>query len=268
MSTRNTGVDARGPRLPERRPKGMSRSTYDRLRPHWHLIGQMSDEALSRTSGISRYTIWALRHRLKIPTYRPPPPTIPALQRDEARRRILARETLSGIARDLGIQWAVLRAYATEVGYDPAWKKLHHKKPSLMVGRMPKAEVLRRFDAGETLDAIATRSGVSRERIRQIADKSGRQPRHIARHQAALLRQSRLIAARQRRRALRIANKKRTAERRAKTGARYLRKARPLWQRGDSIRTIAQVYGLSPNSMAWWIFSGRKQFGWFPRRRR
>ena len=268
MTARNSGVDARGPRLPEHRPQGMSRSTYDRLRPHWHLIGQTSDVTLSRTSGVSRLTIWELRHRLKIPTYRPSPPTIPAALRDDVRRRILAREKLTDIARDAGITWTVLRAFATEVGYDPEWKKLHMKKPSLMVGRIPKAEALRRFDAGETLDAIATRSGVSRERIRQIANKCGRQPRHIARHQAALLRRARLNAVRQRQRALRIVSKKRTAERRAKTTARYLKKARKLWQRGDLIRAIAKVYGLQPNSMAWWIFIGRKQFGWFPRRRR
>ena len=76
-----------------------------------------------------------------------------------------------------GSRGGILRAFATEVGYDPSWKKLHLTKPSLKVGRIPKAEVLRRFDAGETLDVIATRSGVSRERIRQIANKCGRQPR-------------------------------------------------------------------------------------------
>lgn len=44
------------------------------------------------------------------------------------------------------------------------------------------AEILAAFDAGETLDAIGHRHGITRERVRQIAKKAGKQPRMVDLH--------------------------------------------------------------------------------------
>lgn len=255
-----------GTELPVSCPAGISLRTFERLRPYWHRLGQMADEEMSRVSGVSRGTVWGLRRRLGIPVYSRVAPEVPAALKAQVRARILAREKLKGIARDMRISWLALRAFATEVGYDPAWKRVHMTPPSKTVGCMTKMDVLRRFDAGETLDSIAKRAGVSRERIRQVAEKAGRHARQAGRHRTAVRRRAKIRAAIERRQAQLPAKMKRTAERRRKKEVRFLTVARKLWRRGQTIRAIAQVYGLTTNSMGWWIYVGRKHLRWFPHR--
>lgn len=105
-------------------------------------------------------------------------------------------------------------------------------RPQTKSGR--NAAVLSAFDAGETLAAIGERHGLTRERVRQIVTRAGREPRRIKIH------------LRSERRAKAAAD--RATARKAARGA-IVEQAVELIRAGASVRKAAMRVGLGENTL-------------------
>lgn len=91
-------------------------------------------------------------------------------------RPILQQMANEGLSRKeaaklLGVRYQVFSSLVAGIGVE--WLKLGGRPADLN----RRAAILALYDAGETLEAIGDRFGVTRERVRQIVKKSGRKPR-------------------------------------------------------------------------------------------
>lgn len=245
---------------------GITQRTFDLLRPVFHLIGVEADTELARRSGGPRSQICWIRHSLHIPA-RPAVVITPA-QRRECLRRVRARESLKSIAAVTGLTVQTVKTLALPLGWTPEWTK-HHARPkrSNTVGRLSRIEMERLLRAGKKLREVADLAGVSAQRIVQVAKAIGMPGQH------ELSRPQREKRRRERERERELKRRRRAKERAARpakllaTLRRYLGRARQLYDKGLSISDIAKRYQIPPQSMSWWLFRGRRQLGWFPRRR-
>lgn len=174
------------------------------------------------------------------------------------------KNPISQLAKRAGVPSSLVRAFACNIAWDRSWARWNTQRE--WIGRLRRSEVLRRYRRGESLASIAKRTGCTGENIRSVALRDGLIPRAAERHRLAEQRKclrEQLIAKRR---------AERTQERAARKQARlarlrvFLAPARKWWQRGHSVKRIAQEYGLHHNAMAWWIFRGRTELEWFPRR--
>ena len=128
---------------------------------------------------------------------------------------------------------------------------------SALCGSMSVRDILGLVDQEVAYDTIAARAGVSRERIRQIAARAGRQLRSELRAE-----KSRLAKAEK---AKRLPDK--NALRLEQMRERF-REANEMFKRNESVYRIATKVGCSTNMMNQYIHRCRKLLGdgWFPYR--
>ncbi|HYE05695.1 MAG TPA: sigma factor-like helix-turn-helix DNA-binding protein [Planctomycetota bacterium] len=186
-------------------------------------------------------------------------------------RRIAARlkagDSKQAIRRAEKLSYERVDAVARAMGWKRDWLAAavwDHRRTCAI----DEKEILKRFDAGETLQAIGDRAGITRERVRQIVRDSGRTARRIA--QKPLVEERRRERERERARAklqrqVEVLRRRRDADKRLE---KHLAKANALWRDGRSISQIAKAYRVPSNSMGWYIFMARTRLGaqWFPRR--
>ncbi len=186
-------------------------------------------------------------------------------------RRIAARlkagDSKQAIRRDEKLSYERVDAVARAMGWKRDWLSAavwDHRRTCAI----DEKEVLKRFDAGETLQAIGDRAGITRERVRQMVRDAGRTARRIA--QKPQVEERRRERERQRARArlqrqVDALRRRRDADKRL---VKHLAKANALWREGRSISQIAKAYRVPSNSMGWYIFMARTRLGapWFPRR--
>ncbi|MBA3845657.1 MAG: hypothetical protein H0X45_03305 [Planctomycetes bacterium] len=181
--------------------------------------------------------------------------------------RLKAGDSKQAIRRDEKLSYERVDAVARAMGWKRDWLAAavwDHRRTCVI----DEKEVLKRFDAGETLQAIGERAGITRERVRQIVRDSGRTPRRVA--QKPQVEERRRERERQRARArlqrqVDALRRRRDADKRLE---KTLTKANALWRAGSSISQIAKTYRVPSNSMGWYIFMARSRLGaqWFPRR--
>ena len=115
------------------------------------------------------------------------------------------------------------------------------------------AEIL----AGKPHSKLSRAYGLSRERVRQIAQSlgapTGREIQLVARHKKEQIRQQRAA---------------RRQEQREKQRYEHYRRWRELWYEGVPVRDMAEELGLKPTSVGVRIANLRHEYpDWFPRRR-
>lgn len=245
---------------------GITARTFRLLTPHFAAFGRRSDgEIAAAITGGSRSHITTLRRCLGIPRY--VRPSMGPAAEEACREQIRQGRPLTAIAAALGVPWSSVRRVARTLGWARSWVVRPARGRSNHVGRLAKAEVAALLSEGLTLPAVARRAGVSHQRIVQVRDELGlpsQTERHRRRRELARQRAERERRARRKRWLAERA--RRPARRRAKL-RRFLARARRLYARGWSARRIAAAYGIPTRSMAWWIYIGRTQLGWFPKRR-
>lgn len=243
--------------------QGLHATTFERIRPFFHLIGVESDTEVARRSCSYRPTISWIRSTLNIPAR--PRIVITVEQKAECLRRLRAGEPLNQVARAIDLGVVSVRNLAETIGWDESWSRQHRlPKPAMKIGRLSRARIEAELRKGANRSRLARLAGVSPQRIGQIATYAGipgrRELLRPKREAARLAKEKDRDKARKRRLRERLA---RPARYRAKL-RKYLAKARTLHRRGKGISEIAKVYRMPTNSMAWWLFRGRRDLGWFP----
>ena len=233
-----------------------------KLAPHLSLVGRCSDAELARRVRCSRTVIDCLRVVLRIPAFVPDglPPAVKA----ECVRRIRSREYLIRIADDLRVTVGQVRKVAATIGWDQSW--ISRRTKSDQVGCLPRARVLDQIRRGDTFTAIAARAGVSHQRIAQVYKETGLPGRHELAKPLVEARRQRLVREREQACAKRSKDREQRRTRRTAKLRRFLAVARRLYDRGVFVNEIAKRYQIPGRSMSWWIFRGRREFGWFPKR--
>lgn len=225
-------------------------------------MGVMSDADLARELGTYREAVTAYRNEHGIPRFRPSE----EIPRDELKRieeNLKRGASIKEICEATGRPRCSIRKVAESFGWRRSWLKHAPRGLSHTVGHLTREEIFTHYDAGVSNSEIARQAGVSPERIRQVIAQSGRDSAST-KHARVMLERLKEQAERSAQyRAQRSLNReRRKAEHRA-----YLNLAETMWP-NSTIYQIAEAYGLAPNSMSWWIFYGRKNFGLFPKRTR
>lgn len=238
--------------------------TFDRLRPFLHLVGVETDTAIAQQSRVVRPLITWLRGVLRIPAA--PWRAVAPDRRADCLRRVRARETLVAVSKATGLAITAVRKLAATIGWDRSWTR-HHKQPkAAQIGRLSRARIEAELRKGTNRSKLARLAGVSHQRIGQIANAAGIPGRRtILRPVIAAKRAAKARATAKARRRRERERKARAARNRTKL-RHFLMRARRLHARGFAISAIAKTYGLSANSMSWWLFKGRRELGWFPKR--
>lgn len=171
------------------------------------------------------------------------------------------------VAQTYDLKYWYVRMLTDHLGWRTDWRR-----PGIitdfMVGKLTVEQVKVRFNAGDTLEAIGAAAGVTRERIRQVAQREGLVPRAVVREQRAVQRARDKALAKQEERRLRRERSNVLKQLSDERLAHLLQHANELWRQGLSHSAIAAAYNMKPNSMSWYIDRARKKLGatWFPRR--
>lgn len=242
----------------------MTHRKFALLRPVLHLIGVECDSELARRSGASRSQICWIRLSLQIPAR--PRVVIMDDQRRDCLRRVKAKETLKSVSAVTGLTIQTVKNLALSVGWNSSWSR-PLQQPSTTIGRITRTKMASLLRAGKTTYEVAELAGVSHQRITQVAKVIG-MPR------LRELRSSIWDKQRRQREREKDLRRKRREKERAKRPAlllaklrRFLGPARKMYAKGRSVSGIAKRYQMSARSMSWWLFRGRRDLGWFPKRR-
>lgn len=247
------------------RSRGITSASFECLRPHLAQLGVATDLELTRLSGVSRSLIACVRLVLGIPRSQPPAMS-PTIRRD-CLRRLRARESVTAISRTTGEPVSRVRALARSIGWEYSWVSRKGDGATKTIGRLPKDKLDHLLAQGLSLTAVAKRAGVSHQRVAQVVKAMGlpsqqvrmrpwRKKATLAKERWLQVRRERWLKDRARRRAARMPKLR-----------HFLSRANRLYGEGLSIGQIAKRYRIPPNSMSWWIFRGRRELGWFPKRR-
>ena len=223
-------------------------------------LGSVTDTALAAEIDVHRLRVMYYRASFGIPTF--VRPTLHMRLSHEQRQIVLAQlqagSTLTSIIEKTGLTLSSIRPLADSIGWKPQ-PRIHPPKKNT-VGKLKLDDLLTLYDAGVRQSDLARRANVSRERIRQIINRSGRPADHTKKLIQRLERTQKRQADVSRRREI---GKAATL----KKNRIFLTKANHMWEQQETTRSIATTYDLSMSSMHRWIYTGRKQFGWFARRK-
>ena len=270
----------------------VSLRAFTRLRRYLHLVGVQTDTCLSGKMKVSRGTLIAMRQELCIKTVKIALWT--EAQHKKVREMLLAGQPLTAAAKETGLNYAVARRIAEEIGWSREMVDVSiYYKRQAHTGSLSIKEVVRLFNQNNSLTDIAKAAGVTHERIRQIVTLEGLESRRTKTRRAAeirkiendkakaerrrerehekiiqlQMREKKALTLRLKRRAL--ARKNRMARRVEfqRTLLQTMVRAQKLWNEGVRIRKIADTYGVSKARMAQMIRKSRETRGWFKHRR-
>ena len=233
---------------------GLNRKRFDRLTPHLARLGQVSDTVLAQEIGLYRSFVSTVRAYLGIARYRRQVSHLDHPQKEKIIAWIKDGKALNGICQRLALSIAVIRPIAASIGWHRSWVVNTPRRTH--VGRIATAQVLAWYESGRTLADIGSRAGVSRERIRQVAMREGKEPRHVI---FARIREAKAVL-KKRAQQLKV---KRRHSRRLKVLKERLAVAHRLWKQGESAKDIAHHCHMGLFSLLSHMTRARCLLGWF-----
>lgn len=173
---------------------------------------------------------------------------------------LVAGRPKAAVGHTFGITFLKMAEVCDYIGWG-----LHWRIKKQTVGAMTVEEVKKRYNAGETNEAIAKIAGVSRERVRQVVEREGLRPRLELIHENRMRRAAESQAEQEQKKQ---ASRERKAAQLAKL-TEDMAEAQRLWAQGASRSEIAKAYGQNIRTMDWQIHRARKFLGpeWFPYRK-
>lgn len=233
---------------------GLNRKRFDRLTPHLARLGQVSDTVLAQETGLYRSFVSTVRAYLGIARCRRQASPLDHPQKEKIITWIKEGKALKWIGQQLAFPISVIRPIAASIGWHRSWVVNTPRRTH--VGRIAIAQVLAWYESGRTLADIGSRAGVSRERIRQVVMREGKEPRRVI---LARIREAKAVL---KKRAQQLKVKQRQS-RRLKFLKERLAVAHRLWKQGESVKDIAHHGHMGLSSLLGYITKARGELGWF-----